>query len=273
MVERVLTKSVNTRAVKHSWSLVCYVALGLWAFFALPPIALSGIFPMDMHFYYAIKTNFGAWLPWILWPETWSGRYFPVYWLFYGTEFALFGSSVAGYLAVQSAILTISASVAAYLIVQTTKSFLLATVMIVLFYFNTPISENISTVGKSEPLACFFIFVALAVFYRGVLNNKRSDKRSGAIWSLVASGLLVLLAVWTKETSIVALGVALTGLVISAILAFLTKRRRHSSPGRIICQSDVHPVACARLVPGTLSTPRAYHHRAARVPPEPPLIM
>ena len=224
MISRVLSNSSSVFNLKTGQYLIWLLAAGLWAVFSLPPILLSGVFPMDMYSFSTIGTHFQDWLPWILWPENVSGRYFPVYWLFYTAEFALFGLWTGAYLAVQSIILVAGAGLAALLVAKLTKRLHLAALMLVLWYLNTPLAENISTVGKSEPLACFLILAALANFYRYSTSRLGPAARFGDVAPAIGSALLVLLSIWTKETSIVAVGVALTGLVLSFALSIFWKR-------------------------------------------------
>lgn len=223
MAVRVLSERYVTPASRDGLSVILVLAIGLWTLFSLPPVLLSGVFPMDMHFF-VIGKHLQDWLPWILWPDSRLGRYFPVYWLFYIAEFSVFGSWVGGYLAIQSVVLAVVSVLAATLVVRTTSSLLLAGLMVVLCYFNTPLAENISTVGKSEPLACFLILAALLMFYSTVLSGRNDPRRKSDIWRLAGSAALILLAIWTKETSVVALGVALSGLVLSSVAAVLWRR-------------------------------------------------
>ncbi len=190
----------------------------LWAIFSLPAILFAGWFPLDLGAIFKMGQNFQEWLPWILSPYNGSGRYFPLYWIYYLSQVPLFGTNVAPYFFLQSLIFLTSAILASVTIYKLTRSTRLTLLMLLTFYFSTPLAENINTLGKGEPLSYLILAVIWFIFFiKNVIKPCTLDLKNVLIDIALISPLFAL-AIWTKETSIVLLGLGLTGACIAVFL-------------------------------------------------------
>jgi hypothetical protein len=198
----------------------------VWGLLTFPPMLLSQWFPMDLPFVYYMGAHLDEWLPWIVSPYNGSGRYFPVYWLYNCLQYLVFGNAVWPYFLVQSVIFLASATLASRILLRMTGSIWVAAFLFIAIYINSPVAENLTTLGKGEPLSFFFVVCILATFH------ERSSRDKPAWLDSVAVSLLFALALWTKETALVLLGFAATGLVISGALQKSGWARRETTPVR-----------------------------------------
>lgn len=191
------------------WFLVSGAIASGWVVICLPAILFSQWFPLDLPRIFELGADLEKWLPWIVSPYNGSGRYFPVYWLYYCLPFSIFGMDVRPYLLIQSLVFVIALVFGARIIYQTTRSTTFTILAIVFSLFSTALPENISTVGKGEILAYTFCISAFALF----LSRPDSLYRSGI------AAFLFCFAIWTKETSLALLAVPVGGIIITTAVA------------------------------------------------------
>ena len=188
------------------------VAISVWALFSLPTILWSGLFPLDVGGTFLIGEHFRHYVHWILSPYNAAGRYFPFYWLFYTAQYSIFGLHVGSYFFVQSLVFLAAALLTCQIIYRLSGRRTYAAILLPLIYVSSPVAENLNTIGKAEPLSYLFLLLIMGVFARRYLSNATLKMRDGVVIVAVFA-----LAIWTKETSSVLLGFALTGATLSLI--------------------------------------------------------
>ena len=193
---------------------------------SVPPMLLSQWFPMDLPFLYSMGAHLREWLPWIASPYNGSGRYFPIYWIYYSLQYLIFGNAVWPYFLVQSVIFLASAILTARILQRMTGELRAAALLFLFIYINSPIAENLTTLGKAEPLAYFFIICIISIFHESNLRIVSALARS------VVISILFALALLTKETSLALLGFAATGLIASFAIDKFGWAQPDSAPTR-----------------------------------------
>ena len=181
----------------------------IWLLFTIPVVSRSALFPLDLPRVFDIGTHLPQWINWILSPYNGSGRYFPVYWFYWCLQVKWFGFDARPYLALQSTWFAIAAVLSALLVYRASRSRLAALLTFAGIYLSSPIAENLSTVGKAEPLSYLFIICLLTIFQRNRFTGSR------AILAGVSCAVLFSLAIWTKETALVLMGFAASGAVMA----------------------------------------------------------
>ncbi|MBL0422265.1 hypothetical protein JI739_18095 [Ramlibacter sp. AW1] len=200
----VSTKRSSTRLVGIG------IALALvWAAINLPAVFLSGWFPLDLPELFFMGENLEERLAWIISPYNGSGRYFPVYWLYHCLQYPLFGSRTGAYLLTQSLLFLAGTLIASRLTTSLSRSTMAGAVVFGAIYLGTSIGENLTTVGKAEPLSFVLVVCVLMLARIQMLQEALSIRRGLAIAVLFAIAML------TKETSMVLLGFAGVGAALS----------------------------------------------------------
>ncbi|MEN3110443.1 hypothetical protein ACFONG_10015 [Uliginosibacterium paludis] len=194
----------------------------VWAIF-LSPALFSGWFPLDLPALVKIGSNFSDWFDWIVNPNTGSGRYVPVYWLFYALNYYIFGANFSLYFLFVTLLYISSAAIWGAVLLSLRRSVFWGVGLVVLIAVGSPVAESVYTLGKPEPLACFFVSLFLIVFFNGAFGVLRGAYRNFALV------LLFLLSLWSKETSLALVGFAVTGVFVSLLV-----RRVRSEAGQLI---------------------------------------
>ena len=202
------------------WLLPASTAFFCWLVVCLPIIVYSQWFPLDLGAIFDAGANPDKWLSWILSPYNGSGRYFPVYWLYYTLPFPLFGMNAWPHLLSQSLLFVFASTIGAAIVLQVTRSSYLAAFAIVITFLSTATPENIATVGKAEVLAYLFCISALAIY----LAKPGSFSRACVV------SILFCLAIWTKETSLVLFAVPVGGSIVTTLFPPLRLKAAPSRP-------------------------------------------
>lgn len=186
----------------------CFAAL------SLPVIWLAEWFPLDYSRLITLCSELQQ-HPWrFLSPyAAGSGRYYPVYWLLFAAQSAVFGKTTWLYACTVGCVVLATCGVIAQVVHRATGRWDLAVGTVPLLYLGTPVAENISTIGKAEPLICLLMFAAIAVFFLQCQTGPRKDRMSFVRFLFI--GVAIALALWTKETAIALLGFCVAGLAIA----------------------------------------------------------
>lgn len=185
---------------------------------SVPVIALSGWFPLDVPMLFQVCENLsGNWLG-LFNPHNGIGRLFPMYWVWNCAQYRFFGSAVTPYYAMQAVLLAATALMLCRMLGKLAGGRWSA-LLLALLYASIPLAENLTTLGKNEPTADFLIVAGVLLFDFG----RRHARRATTVAACAGAGLLFLLAVWSKETSIVLFVVPVAGVVLVAAL------RRHAA--------------------------------------------
>lgn len=192
--------------------------VAFWCVIIIPTVLYSDIFPLDNEGIFNIGENFQHWLPWIASPYNGSGRYFPIFWIFWSSQYQIFAQNIGGYLLVQGIFFLLGVIFFTNLLKRASSSKLAALTFSCFAIFSVPVAENITSIGKAEPLTVFFIGGLLLLFFNSTISNQRITLSRGL---LIAS--LMLLSIWTKETSYALLGFCISGTLLSITLLKTTK--------------------------------------------------
>ena len=193
-------------------------ATALSCIFLLPTIVLSQWFPLDLGGMFEIGEKFAQKWAWIVSPYNGSGRYFPFYWIFNSFQYFAFGTHVLPYYLVQSAILVAAALLACRILGLVTGSLRWGVLLLALFFLNTPLAENSSTLGKAEPLALLLALLVLFLFMRALALGRPLRPLERACIVVLAT-----LALLTKETSLALLGFSVSGAALVLLLRRLVR--------------------------------------------------
>jgi hypothetical protein len=204
-----------------------FTGLGLlWLLATLPTVLLSQWFPLDMPALFFMGEHLSKWLPWIVSPYNGSGRYFPLYWLYHCVQYLAFGAHVWAYFVVLSVIYLAGAVLICRTVWRMTGSLRMAALLFIALYLNSPTVENLTTIGKGEPLAFFLLACMIALFHRDVVRGGMTRISMGI------SALCFVMAIWIKETSLVLAGFAATGTVLCFVLGRVNNQFRKTTPIR-----------------------------------------
>ncbi len=149
-------------------------------------------------------------------PDGTSGRYFPAYFLYYALLFYFFGFNLTGYYAVQSLMFLLSLFLVYFIVFRLTRSILSGLLAVFLVTTASPVAENLYTFGKGEPRVLFYLLGAVYLF---MLAEQVKDSRKTirpALW--IGIILLIIFAIFTKETSVVFFIFAAAGAAIGWLL-------------------------------------------------------
>ncbi|WP_394789269.1 hypothetical protein [Rhodoferax sp.] len=198
----------------------------LWLLFTLPTVLLSQWFPLDIPALFNMGDHLHEWLPWILSPHNGSGRYFPIYWLYHCVQYLAFGANVGPYFVVLSVVYLVGTILICRIMWRMTGSVRIAGLLFVALYLNSPTAENLTTIGKGEPLAFCLLAFVITVFRGDVI---RGGMTRG---SMALSALLFVTAIWIKETSLVLIGFSASGMVLCFVLGRVNSRYLKITPVR-----------------------------------------
>lgn len=193
------------------------VLISIWTLFLLPAVLFNQWFTLDMGGVFTNARGFPGNLMLALMPDTLfnqGGRYFPVYWLYNFIVFWLFSTHFAAHFAAQCALFIISLTLTCYLFLRVTDSLKATFIFGFIACLGGAVAENLYTVGKGEPLAYLFLVSILLIFYTTNLKH-----RNQSALPLASMSVLFSFAIWSKETSIVLLGLGPAAIVISLILS------------------------------------------------------
>ena len=154
--------------------------------------------------------------------EAGSGRFRPVYWLYYGLIYLLAGKSPLAFFAGNLLLLALTAAILIALVRRAGGSRWQAFLAGLLFALSGPVIEAYYTLSKPEPvqlLALALALLALVEFYRA-----RGTRRRGM--ALLGALLATLLAALTKETTLILIPISAAW----AGLAWIDLTRRKSLP-------------------------------------------
>jgi len=156
-------------------------------------------------------------------PDPASGRYFPFYYVYYGLLFKLFEYKLYGYYIVQSMMFLLISLMIYSIIFNHTGKISSGIFGAFLFITASPVAENAYTLGKAEPKILFYLLCSVWIF-RFLISNDRYKRKINRLLSWVAIAILVFVAILTKETAVVIIIFAFTGVGI----AFLLQKKGHT---------------------------------------------
>lgn len=184
---------------------------GTWLLLLAPAAIYSQWFSLDMGGMWTRALDFPQNLKWAFSPEALGGRFFPAYWFYIFGLFRLLGTNIPAQFIVQIALFLVSLAITCRLLWQLTGDRVATVVFGVLACLGGAVAENMYTLGKAEWLAYLFLTLALACFHQ----PSGTRRPSGVRLALIA--LLVVLAIWSKETSLVVLAFAPGAALVAAI--------------------------------------------------------
>jgi len=191
------------------------IAVGLpWLILIVPSALVNGLFSLDLGGIYDKAANLPGSLGWILSPYNGSGRYFPLYWLYYTSLFKLFSWHVGPLYAIQSAFFLASTLMACHLYRKAAGPGVTATLFAVSIFLATPNVESLYTLGKAEPMVFFFVASILLIFH-----SQSGETYRPSPWRVVSVAALFACSMWFKETSEVMLVFAGTGIAVTWLAA------------------------------------------------------
>jgi hypothetical protein len=202
------------------------VATILWAAYLIPFMLYAKFFPLDLPGIFIVSDNLREYMHFIISPYRGAGRYFPFYWLFNCLNYYLFGTSVGQYYIVQSSIFGMATLFIISVFYKLTKSRSLSVALLVGIYFSTPVAENLATIGKAESISYFFIAWILLLFSRASVLKNSSEYNGNSTSNYILMGIGFVLALWTKETSLVLVGFCMSGLLFSFLMRRVDSGRR-----------------------------------------------
>ena len=141
-------------------------------------------------------------------PET--GRFFPAYWLVYSVVFALVGPRPLAFFAVNVLLFAGLLALLARLVRLGGGSPAQTILTLVLFATCGPAIEAFYTLSKAEPL--LLVWIGLSVLAAAASTREAAPARRVAL--IIASGLALVFAYATKETSAIVLPISLAWLAI-----------------------------------------------------------
>jgi hypothetical protein len=130
--------------------------------------------------------------------------------------FHFFGFNLTGYYAVQALIFLLSLFLVYVIVFRFTQSILSGLLAVFLVTTASPVAENLYTFGKGEPKILFYLLGAVYLF---MLAEQIKDSRKlirSALW--IGITLLIVVAIFTKETSVVFFVFAAAGAAIGWLL-------------------------------------------------------
>lgn len=155
-----------------------------------------------------------------------TGRYRPIYWLYYALQYKFFGNEVSGYYLVQAIVLILSNLLLYASVHLLTKSKSLSWIAVITFLTSSSIVENYYTLTKQEPrlvllflLSLYFYLRAEPAVYQFYSNSTKNfvDWINLCGW-LTASAVSLLFAYLTKETAVIVLLASILWVLINFYL-------------------------------------------------------
>lgn len=145
-------------------------------------------------------------------PHVNSGRFCPAYWFYYSLIHPFAGNDLRGYYLVQAFVFLGIVLLLDRLGHRLSGNRWAGPVAALLFLTAAPVAENAYTLGKPEPRVLLLLLAAFALFFRHLqVRNPQGGIRKA--W--LGIGVLLLVSMLTKETSMVALVFGLSGLGLS----------------------------------------------------------
>ena len=161
-------------------------------------------------------------------PDQVSGRFFPLFSVFYALQFKMWGYYLQGYYLFQAILFMILLGLLYGLVKKVTHSILIALIAVLLVSTASPVAENFYTICKQDPLALFFM--ALLIFLCHCYLETGSIAHKVRKWFLLGSiGCAAFVALLTKETTVVFLVFPISG----SILSYLFFKRKFLSDKRL----------------------------------------
>lgn len=153
----------------------------------------------------------------LLLPDGITGRYFPVYWLYYALVFALVGTSAQGFFIINSLLYLLILLLIYYISKVISNSEYIAAISVILCTTASPVAENIYTISKSEPRILFIILVILLLFIRTSMDKHNAPDKRKYVYAILI-GFFCLIALFIKETAFIILLFPVFGLILTLIL-------------------------------------------------------
>ncbi len=150
-----------------------------------------------------------------------AGRARPVYWLAFAFWYFIAGGHSFWYFIGNLIVFSASTFLLIRLVVDLGGSKIQALLTGLVFVLSTSLIENIYTLSKAENFQVFLLLAAISL----AILAARSTRRTGRGWLVVASTLLLLIACFTKESTVLVLPISLVWWAI----AWLGIWRRYSS--------------------------------------------
>jgi len=151
----------------------------------------------------------------ILIPDGQTGRYFPVYWLYYGIIYLIVGNNPFGFYFFNSFIFLITIIIFFQIVKNLSNSYWAAIFGVFLIISSSSVAENIYTISKAEPRLLLFV---LLIIYMIISLHKYAfkEKKSYVFW--ITINILTALAILIKEVSIVLVVIPFGALIITKII-------------------------------------------------------
>ncbi len=158
-----------------------------------------------------------------------SGRFRPVYWLFFTLFYWLFGKNPFWYFLGNTLVFGITAFCIIQLVLVISKSRLQAWASGILFVLAGPTIENYYTLSKGEPVQVGFLCISLL----GITAYTLYEGRWKRMAVILATASAILLSDMTKEMSLVLLPISLVWFLAS----WLGLKRSQDQLGFITCRA------------------------------------
>lgn len=199
--------------------LYALIVIGVFIACSLPEVIFGNWFPMDIPVLFDKAINFHTSYLSILNPHNGSGRYTPIYYLYYYLNYLLFGINLHWFYLLQSLIFLISILGIVFFHWKETHKLESSLILFVFAYLGSPVAENLGTLGKPEPLALLFATLFLIIF---VYLPSGTIKKTASKYILLI--LMYVTAIWTKETTAVIFVFAITGIIAPFIISKYTSK-------------------------------------------------
>ncbi len=142
-----------------------------------------------------------------------TGRFFPMYWIYYYGIFKIVGASPLGFFAAHCILLAVTIAGLIYFVRLGGATRLQAGAAGLFFAASGPVIENFYTLSKAEPVQVLFLLSSLILMEHCA---RQTNVRRQLVFALGIAGSL-LLANTTKETSLAMIPISATLLVIALV--------------------------------------------------------
>lgn len=155
-----------------------------------------------------------------------TGRYRPIYWLYYALQYKFFGTEVSGYYFVQAIVLILSNLFLYASVRLLTKSNSISWISVITFVTSSSLAENYYTLTKQEPRLVLLFLMSLYFYLRAeptVHHFFSNSTKNFVNWInscgwLTASSVSLLFAYLTKETAVIVLLASILWVLINFYL-------------------------------------------------------
>ena len=203
---------INLHKILHKKIFSFIFIILVWSMLILPSCLFSNFSYLDdpttVHWAQSfLEKNYK-----LLLPDNVTGRYFPVYFLYYALVHSIAGANPLGYYFVNSIIGLLILFLIYYITLKLTDSKLFAILSVLVGISSPPVAENFYTISKSEPRLLFIILIIYLLFISFITRTRRKNIVTCILWVVIS--ILVIMAFYIKETAIFILIFPLSGFVL-----------------------------------------------------------